>query len=136
MSEQSRKKIRAKVVEILKQAETIAGEKVYGKRSNTLWKTELPAILVFCREEESAPYVMGEKPLKRAMQLVVQAEGELDDDGLDDFADQIEDAMKADPTLGDEDVDSTLIGTQIEVSSEGEKLYGAIRLTYEVTYIK
>lgn len=137
---QSRKNIRESVVTILKSAETTAGERVYGNRSRTVWKTELPAILVFSREEESKPYVMGEKPLKRALQLVIQAEvegtGEIIDDTLDELADQMEDAMKADPTLGDLSTDSTLLQTQIEVSSEGERPYGAIRLTYEVTYIK
>lgn len=134
---QKRINIRSNVVSTLQSAATAAGSRVFGDRSTPIWKSELPVILVYARDEESEPFHQGSDELRRTLRLAIHAEHEGDalDDALDGLAVDIENAMKSDATLGGEAVDSTLIQTEIEVSPEGEKPYGAIRLTYEVTYI-
>lgn len=128
--------IRENIEKILKSAQTRAGENVFRSRVSPLWKSQLPAILIYGRDEQSALYEVGSNVLERKFRVAIQAEaeGESLDDQLDQIASEIEDAMKKDSTLCEAANESLLIQTEIEVSTEGEKPYGAIRLTYEVTY--
>lgn len=132
-----RSEIRANVVELIKEAVTGAGDRVFGQRTKPLWKTELPAILVYVRNERSTPFEVGSNILDRKLRLAIHAETEGDDldEKLDDLASEIEDAIKANPSINNVATDAVLAQTEIDVSSEGEKPFGAVRLTYEVSYI-
>ncbi|MDZ4678401.1 MAG: hypothetical protein SGI74_12930 [Oligoflexia bacterium] len=128
--------IREFIVNALK-GQTGAGQNVFGNRANPLWEIPLPAILVYAREEHSEPISVATSPLKRTLSLAIevrcQASSNLDD-ALDDVALEIENVINTDPLLGGNVIESILNQTEIEISSEGEKPIGALRLTFEVVY--
>lgn len=116
---------------------TGAGANVFSARETTLWKPELPAILIYAREEHSEPLDTTTNSLKRKLSLAIEIRAESNsnlDDALDDIAVQVEGLMNADPTLQGKALNSLLIQTEIETSAESEKPIGAARLTYEVLY--
>ena len=133
-----RKQIRAKIKTILLNT-TSAGANVYSGRTTPLWQAELPAILIYTREEPSERLDRGGEKLLRNCQVAIEARVRLPadsslDDTLDDLAQEIEDKIEADETLGGLALHSTLLNTEIDVTAEGERELGAIRLTYAMAY--
>ncbi len=143
-----RKLIRKKVAELLK-GKTDVGDGVFPNASVPPWHSELPVILVYPRTETSSEYATAPKELERDLDLVIEivATGpeenlELESPGqnkslediLDDIAEQIEQILSADDSLGGTADESILTNTELEFDSAGGSPVGSCRLTYAVTY--
>lgn len=111
--------------------------------SNRKWpveeETELPIILVYNGDETSQIQEFATDKLLREGALSVEAvtqtsEDDDLDDALDDLAEDIETAMKSDPTFGGLCIDSTLISTKYITDIEAQKPTGSVILTYNVRY--
>lgn len=119
---------------------TDAGDKIYGSRSKPLFDHFLPAILIYTRNEniiEERFATDGYGATKRELEVAIEAVvlgGEEVDDSLDKISKQIEDAIDGFemPTRKADIV--KLKSTEMDVSIEGSKIYGAARLTYSITY--
>jgi uncharacterized protein YgbK (DUF1537 family) len=131
-----RSELRSAVVTALTGA-TAAGSRVFGDRALDLWATELPAILVYAREEQSERMHVSSDTLKRrakfSIEAIAQGNDSLDQT-LDDMAEAIEATINADPTLAEETISTTLTQTELLVDDDGEKTIGAVRMTYEILY--
>ena len=119
---------------------TDAEDKIYGSRSKPLFDQFLPAILVYARNEnviEERFASDGFGPTKRELDIAFEAVvlgGEEVDTALDKIAKQIENAFDGwEMPTRKADV-LKLKSTEIDIAIEGSKTYGAIRLTYKITY--
>lgn len=118
---------------------TDAEDRVFSSRTKPLFDQFLPAILVYARDENvSSEGIDGNAALKRELELAIEAVllgGEQIDQDLDDIANQIESALDG-FVIADRGNDLLrLKSTEIDSSVEGSKIYGAVRLTYLVTYL-
>jgi hypothetical protein len=119
---------------------TDAEDKIYGSRSKPLFDQFLPAILVYARNENvieekfaSDGFGATKRELEIAFEAVVLGDEEVDS-ALDKIAQQIENAFD-DWEMPTRKADILkLKSTEIDLSIEGSKTYGAIRLTYNITY--
>ena len=119
---------------------TDAGDKIDGSRSKPLFDQFLPAILIYTRNEniiEERFATDGYGATKRELEVAIEAVvlgNEQIDDSLDKISKQIEDALDGFemPTRKADIV--KLKSTEMDVSIEGSKIYGAARLTYSITY--
>ena len=119
---------------------TIAEERIYNSRAKPLFDQFLPAILVYARnenilEERFATDGFGatKRELDIAFEAVVLGNEQLDDD-LDNIAAQIEKSLDGWEMPSRKADILRLKSTEIDVSIEGSKIYGAVRLTYTITY--
>ena len=119
---------------------TDAGEKIYGSRSKPLFDQFLPAILVYARNENvieerfaSDGFGATKRELDIAFEAVVLG-GEEVDTALDKIAEQIENAFDGWEMSSRKADVMKLKSTEIDVSIEGSKTYGAARLNYGITY--
>lgn len=127
---------------IIKQlnGKTDAQERVYGNRAKPLFDQFLPAILVYSKDEailEGRFESDGFGPLKRDLEIAIEAVilgGDNFDQKLDDLSNQIENALDGFEIDTRKSDLLKLKSTEIDSSIEGSKIYGAIRLTYSVTY--
>ena len=119
---------------------TDAEDRVYGNRAKPLFDQFLPAILVYSKDEnilEDQYNQDGYSPIKRELEIAIEGVilgGDDFDQKLDDLSNQIEsslDGFEIDTRKSDI---LKLKSTEIDSSIEGSKIYGAIRLTYSVTY--
>jgi hypothetical protein len=119
---------------------TDAGDKVYGSRAKPLFDQFLPAILVYTRNENiieerfaTDGYGASKRELEVAIEAVVLGNEQVDD-ALDKISKQIEDALDGfEMPIRKADI-LKLKSTEIDVSIDGSKIYGAARLTYSITY--
>lgn len=136
MSVHPRRSIREAVVQILKDAQTLAGSNVYPSRE-VPWRTiELPGIAVYALEESSAPLSVGGN-LDRRVVVAVHAVARLSegvDDEVDQLALEVERALAADPSLLGTALFSFLTATEIAVDESTSRPVGSVRLAYEVRY--
>lgn len=147
MASHPRQQIRKAVCAALMQ-KTDAQDRVYSTREIPWRTTDLPGIAVYTLSETSAvdlasdahPLVLRRKLSLSILCLVTltSAKGEYNvDDEMDKLSAQVEASMEKDPSFGLPDemaVDSVLTQTEMEVQEEGRSL-GAVRLTYEFTYL-
>ncbi len=119
---------------------TDAKDRIYDSRTKPLFDQFLPAILVYARHEnvlEERFVTDGYGPTKReldiAFEAVILGHDQLDD-ALDNIAAQIESALDGweMPTRRADVL--RLKSTEIDTSIDGSKVYGAIRLTYTMSY--
>lgn len=132
-----RHRIRHRVVDLLVAAATAAGSRVVASRRSPWRKPQLPAIAVYCLEEEVDISIIDPRELERRVDLVIEAAAIADsdlDDALDALCLQVEAAMILDRKLAGTAVDSYLKSTRLELSDDGEREIGAALLTYQVTY--
>jgi hypothetical protein len=131
--------IREALVDRLKN-KTDAKDRIYGSRSKPLFDQFLPAILVYARNENvleerftTDGFGATKRELNVALEAVVLGDDEVDT-ALDTIAKQIEDALDGweMPTRKADIL--KLKSTEIDMSIEGSKTYGAVRLTYSITY--
>ncbi len=115
-------------------------DKVYGSRAQILFEQFLPAILIYCRNETileerfiTDGYGASKRELEVAIEAVVIGNDNIDDD-LDKIAKQIEDALDGFEIPNRKADILRLKTTEIDVAIEGSKIYGAVRLTYSITY--
>ena len=131
-----RNNIRTAVAEHLKQ--TFAN--VYTSRSKPLFDQDLPAVLVYTGNEtirEERWGMDGFGHLTRELELFVEAvdTGKDDlDDKLDTMAEQIENLLDGWDVPGRKNAVLKFKTTETDMSIDGAKIYGAVRLGYTLTY--
>ena len=119
---------------------TDAADRIYGNRAKPLFDQFLPAILVYAKDEniiEKRYEIDGFGPLKRELEIAIEAVilgGDDFDQKLDDISIQIENALDGFEIETRKSDIIKLKSTEIDSSIEGSKIYGAVRLTYSVTY--
>jgi hypothetical protein len=122
-------------------SKTDAEDRIYGNRAKPLFDQFLPAILVYSKDEsilEERFEADGFGPLKRELEIAIEAVilGSDDfDQKLDDLSSQIENALDGFEIDTKRSAIIKLKSTEIDSSIEGSKIYGAVRLTYSVTYL-
>ena len=120
---------------------TDAEDRVYGNRAKPLFDQFLPAILVYAKDEnilEERFETDGFGPLKRELEIAIEAVilgGDDFDQKLDNLASQIENALDGFEISTRKSDILKLKSTEIDSSIECSKIYGAVRLTYSVTYL-
>ena len=119
---------------------TDAFDRIYDSRSKPLFDQFLPAILIYTRHEnvlEEKFTTDGFGATKRELDIAFEAVllgNEQLDDALDNIAAQIESAFDGwEMPTRKADV-MKLKSTEIDISIDGSKIYGAVRLTYTITY--
>lgn len=119
---------------------TDAEDKIYGSRSKPLFDQHLPAILIYSRNEnilEERFTNDGYGATKRELEIAIEAVvlgNENVDDALDKIAMQIESAFDGWEMATRKSDVLKLKSTDIDVSIEGSKIYGAVRLNYSIIY--
>jgi hypothetical protein len=116
------------------------GSRVDTNRPDPYLQTQdYPFAAIYNTEPEAAVLLdISESTLKRSaiIGIEIRTSGPGIDDALDDLADLVEQALKADFTLGGLAVNSQLSSTTgPELDPEAKKVIGAIRLDYEITYL-
>ncbi len=132
-----RKEIRDAIVELLLD-ETDAGENVYANRETDLWEAELPAILVYTRDESATPRDLSGRTSIRTLQLIIEIKVYANttlDDTLDAIALDVEDIMSAAQIAGTTGR-PIYKSTQIELDSGSAKEKGVATLTFDIQYIQ
>lgn len=118
---------------------TTTGANVFQGRVYPITQAQLPCLLVWTNSEETAHETL--KPPRtqvRRLQLVIEGRATAAsnlEDTLDTIAKEVEAAMYGDRTLNSLARDSMLMTTEVELSAQGEKPHGVVRLTYEVFYV-
>jgi hypothetical protein len=140
---QHRKLIRLAITELLK-GHTSAGANVYPSRSSAIWQSEeVPAICVYTGEENIEVFDVAPRRYRRELQinveLVVHATKDQDaEDMLDDLGHEVEREIgrSDDLTYAKERQVSDIIltGTRSSLDSSGEKIIGALVISYLATY--
>jgi hypothetical protein len=140
-----RKAVRHAIIAILKAANTSAGQRVEGSRVTETPPAKLPAIYVYTLDDEADEQSQSSAPrtLHRNLDIVVEALAAAlaspstpIDDVLDDFGEQIETALGADPTLSGTVADSVFQEAAIMFGSLGDKYYGRLMIRLSAVYAK
>ncbi len=118
---------------------TAAGTRIKTSQTTPQDNEVYPYILITSRPESSKPGPDNSGGgLLRKLKVVIDARLEAlndIDDAADTLADQIETAMKADPTFTGACSWSTLTETELTTEGEGEKPLAQLQMHYEVTYV-
>lgn len=144
-----KKTIRKKIVELLR-GNTDAGSRVLPNASIFPSDGELPVILVYPRSESVSEYARAPRELERTLDVAIEviakgpednpdlatpAQGEKSlEDILDDIAEQIEEIMHKDDSLGGVADESIYTNAEYEFDKAGSMPIGSVRLTYSVKY--
>jgi hypothetical protein len=131
--------IRQAVVALLIAADTAAEARVEATREIPRRRGDGPALGVYTPEESVASSETRTAPREHTRSLTLVIEGIVSgasgvDDALDDLAQEVEDALDADDTLGGTAAESSLVSTDLEVMEDSGRTVGLIRLTYTVVY--
>jgi hypothetical protein len=97
----------------------------------------LPAIFISTGKEDVSILHQAPLELERKLEVAVTAayaEAEALDEALDHLAEQIEQVLSEDETLGGVAMDSILTSVEPEIDAEGAVPVGYITLTFSVTY--
>lgn len=133
-----KKQVRKNIVKILKQAKTFAGQNVRSSRSEKNWVENLPGINLYFRGDVTEELDQAPRRLKRNWPMEVELiakgpDGEILNDIMDDFAEQIEQCLSVDDSIGDCANDIVLLGTSdVETDSSGTEVVGKISLNYRI----
>lgn len=121
-------------------AATMAGANVFTGRAKPILeilRKKQGVVSIYTGNESSERLVDGqnyERSLTVSVELAFGGGDDLDD-VLDAFALEIENAVNANPTLGNVlSSDLSLSSTVSEITAAGQQLIGAVRLDYEATY--
>lgn len=115
------------------------GSRVHASRAWPVAAGNTPCLLIYARNERSAPLTMKGAARRLGRELVLAVEGVVaettdSDATLDQIALEIETALAADPSLGGACLDSVLASTDIAANIDGEFRAGRVRLEFAVTY--
>lgn len=116
---------------------TSVGSNVFRNRVRPIFQGELPAIIIYTREETAEIFDESPRRLKRNLQLVFEIETKADntlDDKLDFIAGEIEAKVNNNQTLGGVLSDIILKSTRMQLLAEGDDLHGACELTFDCEY--
>lgn len=124
-------------VKTLLSGATSAGTNVFTNRSDKLWSTELPSILISTGSEEALPETQRAQRYVRTVDLLVTVKCvSVTGDEIDALAGQIEDLIIANPNLGAAAVSSTtLLKTETTLEGENETDKAEAVLTFQCKYI-
>lgn len=133
--------IRARVVQLLVAANTVAGDRVFPNRKTNLRDNELPAICVYMLQAEAERLTEGPVSYKHeavtVCELWLQSGTEIDrvDDELDTFELQVWQALAYDRHLGiDELSDWRYTGTDRSYEPPGEREFGDALVSFLAEY--
>ena len=133
----ARENIRSSV-ETRVQSLTPTGDSVFAAKTTNLQTTQLPCLLIYTLDEECQPdTTMASSLLTRVLTLVIEGvakDGDTIFDDLDDIAESVEIAMASDVQFGGKAKDSYLVSTEVDFNSEGDQIFGSIKLTYQFIY--
>ncbi len=135
-----RQEIRNAIADRLKEVNTKAVDRIYVSRAKPLFDQNLPAILVYANDEQIHKErwdTDGFGPLERNLEISIEAVdcGKDDlDDKLDEIAMEIENAMDGWEIPNRKSAILKFKGTDMDMTIDGKKTYGAIRLTFGLSY--
>ncbi len=131
-----RKQIRDKIVSLLI-GKTHATNNVFPSRVIPLEESLLPTIQVYANSETSEIWQEApreyERKLSLSIQITANADGGLENK-LDAIAEQVEDLLRQDHTLGELCRDVILTGTELTLHENGDMLIGSCNITYDILY--
>ena len=134
-----RHQIREYIKTLLTDCHEDVGSKVYSNRVSAYWKSEVPCISIFTRDEEAKPRTMAAAQYIRVMSLVIEIHAtgnESLDLKLDEIADAVEVKISQDSNFGGLATSSLLQSTEIELNTEvTTEAIGSLSLVYSITYI-
>lgn len=135
-----RAEIRNRIVSLLKHKKTDAKDRVYGSRANNVWQENLPAILIYPKNEEVVVIAESPRELLRTVFFSIEliADGKDDDDAadnLDKLGEQVERIMGVDVTLGGLASDLNLESLDFDFQDAGEKPIMSLNIVYRVEYV-
>lgn len=137
MANHVRQQIREKVGTTLTGL-TTTGSNIYESRVYPLEASNLPALVVYTKNEESEPIVIGTNRLSsRNLSVIVEIYAKTTtnfDDTIDTISKEVEVAIAADTTLNGLTKDIYLESTEIEYNGEGEQPVGYATLTFLTNY--
>lgn len=114
------------------------GSNVFQSRVYPLQESNLPALLIYTKEESSEAVVMGSnRVIERELTLAVEAYVKTNtnsDDTIDTIAEEVETAIGADSTLNNKAKDVFLVSTDINYVGEGENPVAVATLNFLVSY--
>lgn len=117
---------------------TTTGTNVFQGRVYPITQAQLPCLLVYTSNEEVEHGTLTPpRKLFRKLELVIEGRATAAsnlEDTLDTIAKEVEVALYGDRTLNSLARDSNLLRTEVELTAQGEKSHGLVRLTYEVFY--
>jgi hypothetical protein len=117
---------------------TTTGSNVFESRVYPLENANLPALIIYTKEESSEPIVIGtQRLMSRELSVVVEGYAKATsnfDDTIDTISKEVEAAIAADRTLDGLAKDTYLESTEIEFNGEGEKPLGYVSLTFLTNY--
>ena len=137
MANHVRQQIREKVGTTLTGL-TTTGSNIYESRVYPLEAGNLPALVVYTKNEESEPIVIGTNKLSsRNLSVIVEIYAKTTtnfDDTIDTISKEVEVAIATDTTLDGLTKDIYLESTEIEYNGEGEQPVGYATLTFLTNY--
>ncbi len=117
---------------------TTTGSNVFQSRVYPLQDSNLPALLIYTKEETSEAVVMGNnRVLERELTLAVEAYVKTNsnsDDTIDLISEEIESAIGTDTTLNNKAKDVFLVATDINYIGEGENPVAVATFNFLVSY--
>ena len=126
---------------------TIAGNRVESSRPNPLSQqphaagglNELPAIIIYTRSTRSEVFDESPRRYRHEAELVIECACEIGpgqdlDDQLDEFEEQVVNALLLDDTLGGTADDLVLVGSTNTIDGGGNKLLGAVIISLQATF--
>jgi hypothetical protein len=117
---------------------TTTGSNVFQSRVYPLQDSNLPALLIYTTNEDSATDIMGgtlvaQREVVVLIEAFVKANADFDD-VVDTICAEVEVALGADRTLNNLAKFIQLTSTEISYNGEGESPVGVVRLSYGVQY--
>lgn len=131
-----RKQIRDKVVSLLI-GKTDAGNNIFPLRVRPIEEQTLPTVQVYANSESSEIWQEAPREYERKLSLAIQITAKADDnleDVLDTIAEQVENVLRQDHSLGELCRDVILSGTELTLNQNGDTLIGSCNITYDLLY--
>ena len=137
MANHIRQQIRERVGTVLNGL-TTTGSNVFETRVYPLENTNLPALVIYTKDETSEPLVIStDRVMSRELELIVEIyvkQTSNFDDEVDKICKEVEIAISADTTINGLAKDCFLQSTSIEYNTEGEKPLTFASLTFLTNY--
>ena len=117
---------------------TTTGSNVFASRVYNISTSELPALLVYAISESSErDSFLSSNGLERVVDILVEGYATTSanlDSVLDTIAAEVETAVAGDPTCNGLCKDIFLSNTDVDLTPDGQKPVGSIKLTFQCTY--
>ena len=133
-----RQTIREAVTSLLS-GNTLCGTNVYSNRVAAYWRTELPSISIFIRNETATKRGLSGNAYIRNAELAIEVHCEATenlDNSLDTIAEQVESILESNDSLNGTVQGLVLQDTEIEIIGDSTTPVGVLTLVYQITYLK